>query len=92
MTLTTDQKMMLLVLYAMGNSHGSFLEFCKAINGYDEEQINATFDSYSPEDIEQMMCSVDLVAGEIASVLKEFYVMYETQQNKEPVWLNNLLL
>lgn len=85
MNLTTDQKMMLLVLYAMGTSHGSFLSFCKAINGYDEEMINSTFDSYSPEDIEQMMCAVDVVAGEIASTLKDFYVVYETQISEEKV-------
>lgn len=83
MTLTTEQKMMILVLYAMGSSTGGFKEFCKAINGYNEEEIEASFTAMELGALEDMVACVDVVGGEISSLLEAFYIAFETRRHKE---------
>jgi hypothetical protein len=77
MNLTTEQKMMLITLYLMGTTLGSFEAFCEAVNGFEKEEIEKAFDSLEMADMENFILTTDKLLAEMTSAKDELCKYWE---------------
>lgn len=73
--------MMLITLYVMGTTLGSFEDFCKAVNDFEKDEVEKAFDALEAESMEDLLCVVDKLLGEMNEASRELYVYWEEKQN-----------
>lgn len=77
----SENKLAALVCHGMLLNTGTFIDFCKLVNGFPEEQVVATFDSLNSKELEQVLNNVINVTNEV--IKTEAFLQEALKQLKE---------